>query len=173
MKKIAFIIALAMFLSSCTVQEKMSPWIFIERVNKNDNNIIFDVNDSFYSNESFVCYASYNGKKGFCVEIPVDENGNSEKISLACADSDKTDEFVLFSKCIINTYSPDDSVDDVLNHLFENIEINNEFIHYETQWYDYSATFSEHGLYFSVESRKISPRSEVEFSLKPNDIVEY
>ncbi len=173
MKKVAVVILLMIFLSSCTVQKKMSPWIFIERVEKNDKNIAFDTGNSFYENEDFVCYATYADMSGFCVEILTDESGNSKKISLACMQTDKTDKFISFSKSVIETYSPDDSADEVIKSLFGNKKINNVFAYHSTQWYDYSAILSENGFYFSVASKKLMPQSEVEFSLKPNDIIEY
>lgn len=173
MKKIACLMLAFFILTSCSVQEKMSPWIFTERIQKTDKNISIDTDNSYFENGDYVFYASYADDVKFIFEISTDEHGNSDKISLACTQTDKTDEFVLCAMRTIEAYAPDDSADEVMQNLFSNKEPNDKCIYYDTQWYSYAAVLSEKGLFFSVESKKLIPQSEVEFSLKQNDIVEY
>lgn len=173
MKKIACLVLVFLALTACSVQEKMSPWIFTERIQETDKSISIDTENSYYENGNFVCYASYKDNVRLVFEISTDEHGNSDKISLACTQTDKTDEFVLCAMNVVEAYAPDDSADEVIKNVFLKRELSGKCVYYDTQWHSYAAVLSENGLYFSAESKKLIPQSEVEFSLKQNDIVEY
>lgn len=171
MKRAVCIFFSLLFLTACSVQEKVNPQIFIERIQKNNKNIA--VENSFYEDAAFVCFAVYNGNTDIVFEIETDEQKNAKKISLACSQTDKADDFISCAECIIKTYAPDDDSGQVIKELFSQKEINGKFNYYETQWYSYSSVLSENGLYFSAEIKKLVPQTEVEFSLKQNDIVTY
>ena len=173
MKRIAALLPVFVTLTACSVQEKMSPWIFVERMRQTDKNLVIDTENSFFENEKMVCYAVYADKTKLVFEISTDEHGNSDKISLACVQTDKAADFVLCAKSIASVYSTEDDSDNVAKELFGTKELSDECRYYETQWRSYAAVLSENGLYFSVESKKLVPQTEVEFSLKQNDIVEY
>jgi hypothetical protein len=148
----------------------MSPELFFKRFEKYDSNL--SISNSFYENNSFICYSLYHNAE-IIFDISTDGKNNSIKINLACTDTDKVNEFVDCCESVIRIYSPDDNVQDIIDNLFEYKKINNEFRYYDTRWHTYSSTLSDNGMYFSVSNKKLMPESEVEFSLKQNDIVEY
>ncbi len=173
-KLICFVFTLSLFaLSACSVQETVSPLIFINRVQKHDKNILFDVSNTFIENERHVFYTTYSGNSEIVFEISVNEQGDAEKINLACNQTDKIDSFVSCVQSVAETYAPDDDAKTVVSELFLSRELSDRCLYYDTQWHEYSAVLSEKGLFFSVESKKLVPRSDVEFSLKQNDIVTY
>ena len=172
MKRIICAVAALVFLAACSVQENMSPQIFIERLQKNDSRFAVDTDNSFVDG-GFVYFVNYDNGLELVFEISTDEQGNSDKISLACIQTDKADEFIVCAEKTVEVYAPDDSADEVIKSLFSGRELNGEYVYYETLWHSYSAVLSENGLYFSALSKKLMPNSEVEFSLKQNDIVEY
>ncbi len=172
MKRIISVFILLILLSSCSVQENMSPHIFVGRLQKVDDSIVIDIDNMFSENGKYVCYGKYAQTADVVFQMTVNEQGSIKKISLACNQKDKADLFIECVKSVIDIYS-DDGSETVKNSLFVKKKISDECIYYDTQWYSYSAVLSENGLFFSAESKKLSPQSEVEFSLKPNDIVEY
>lgn len=171
MKKTAILmIIICLLFNSCSVQENVNPQILIERIIKSDENVV--VHNSFYDEESFVCYVKHKNSD-FIFKFETDENENVKKINLACLDTDKVNDFIDFVQTVIGVYSPDDNRAEISENLFDERKMNDECLYYESQWHSYSAVLSEKGLYFSVSSKKLMPESEIEFSLKPNDIVEY
>ncbi len=173
MRKIPIVFILIFMLSSCSLQEKVSPEIFIQRLCAEDENIMVDDSLCFNKNNVFTAYFSYADSADFVLETDVDGLGNAKKINLACAQTDKV---VLFKKCVesvISVYSPDENTDEIIDSLFPEKESYGKFTYYETRWYVYSAVLSEKGLYFSSENKKLSPQNEEALSLKPNDIIEY
>lgn len=173
MKRIVALLLVFLTLTACSVQEKMSPMIFIERIGQTDKKLIIDTENLFFENKNLVCYAVYAQKTKLVFEISTDEHGNSDKISLACIQTDKAPDFILCAKSVFSVCSPDDDSDAVFKELFGSKELSDECRYYETQWHSYAAVLSENGLFFSIENKKLVPQSEVEFSLKQNDIVEY
>lgn len=170
MKRTIISILLILSLTACSTQEKMSPELFFKRFEKYDSNI--SINNSFYDKESYICYSLYHNAE-IIFEISTDSDNNSTKINLACTDTDKVNEFIDCAESIIIIYAPDDNPLNIIENLFISQKINNEFRYYDTQWYTYSSILSDNGLFFSVSGKKLTSQSEVEFSLKQNDIVEY
>ena len=83
MKRIICAVAALVFLAACSVQENMSPQIFIERLQKNDSRFAVDTDNSFVDG-GFVYFVNYDNGLELVFEISTDEQGNSDKISLAC-----------------------------------------------------------------------------------------
>lgn len=160
------------FLSSCSLQEKVSPEIFIERLCAADENFIFDGESLFCGDGTYTYYITYSDLP-LVAEIRIDGDENSKKINLACGETDKVELFIKCVESVIRVYSPDENIEEIHKEIFPLQESENSFYYYETKWYKYSSVLSEKGLYFSTENKKISPQSEVELSLKPNDIVDY
>ncbi len=175
MKRIIIMIdaVLIVFLAACSVQEKVSPDIFVERLSAANESFVFETESCFIEENKSVFFAKYNNEIDTVFEITEDEQGNAEKISLACTQADKVEIFIACVKNVIETYSPDDSSDEILTDLFKKISTDGKNKYYETQWYSYSAVFSEEGLFFSIKNKKLISESSVEFSLKENDIIEY
>ncbi|MEE1011959.1 MAG: hypothetical protein U0L11_08005 [Acutalibacteraceae bacterium] len=170
MKRIILSVLLIFSLTACSLQQNMNSELFFKRFIKYDNSI--SVNNSFYDNNSFVCYALYHNAD-VIFTISEDKDQNIKKINLTCSNTDKINEFADCSESIIKIYAPDDNSKIITENLFKTENINNEFIYYDTQWYTYSTFLSDDGLYFSVSGKKLSPESKVELSLKQNDIIEY
>ncbi len=170
MIKIIFVLILPLILCACSVQEKANPQILIERIERADENFVFE--KSFYEDESYISFAKHN-KTELVFKFETDENENVKKINLACLNARKVNDFINLACTVTTAYSPEDDSLQMINELFGKQKLSNECLYYETQWHSYSAVLSEKGLYFSVSSKKLMPESEVEFSLKPNDIVEY
>lgn len=174
MKKLTCIVLILflLILNACSVQETVSPQIFIQRLQKSDENFVFDIDNAFFEENNYICFAAYKSID-IVFEIAADEQGNAKKINLACTRTDKIDSFISCVQSIIATCSPDDDAQTVISELFLVKESSDKCLYYDTQWHEYSAVLSENGLFFSVESKKFVPRSEVEYSLKQNDIVTY
>lgn len=175
MKKILVMINLVLiaFLTACSVQEKVSPDIFIERLSERNENFVFDTENCFVEDKKYVFFAKYDIVIDTVFEITTDEQENAEKISLACVQTDKAESFISCTKKVIETYSPDDNADEIITALFDNTKLDEKNRYFETQWHSYSAALSKNGLFFSVKNKKLIEESSVEFSLKENDIVEY
>ncbi len=172
MKRIISVIVMLLMLSSCSQQINLNPYIFFERLEKADKNLVAETENIFSQDGNYVCYAKYCDTVNTAFQLYTDDDGNVKKISLACNQADKADLFIECVKSVISVYS-DDETETVINSIFKEKKISNECLYYDTQWYSYSAILSEKGLFFSSESKKLSPQTEVELSLKPNDIVEY
>ncbi len=173
MKKVFVLLFLCLFLVSCSLQAEVTPEIFVERLSKFDKNMMFDEFVSFSHENLHTYFFSYSDSVFPVLEIRTDERGNAEKISISCTQTDKLDLFLKCVEVIVSVYSPDETASQIIDALYSEKNENEEFSYYETQWYLYSAVISENGLFFSTENKKLSPQSEVELSLKANDIVEY
>ncbi|MBE6821009.1 MAG: hypothetical protein E7516_08145 [Ruminococcaceae bacterium] len=173
MKKIALLLLSVIFLASCSVQEKVNVNLLTERLCQYDELFVINEFLSFSQENSNTVFFAYGEEKGFVMETRADGQGNTEKINLACTCTDKIDLFTQCVKSVISVYAPDEDGSEIMNELFADKQLNSGMLYYETKWYSYSARLSDDCLYFSVENRKLSPRSEVALSLKQNDIIEY
>lgn len=173
MKRVVLLILSVTFLVSCSAQEKVNINLLTERLCEYDGLFVIDEALSFSEKNSDTVFFEYGGENGFVMETRADGQGNTEKINLACSRTDKIDLFTQCVKSVISVYAPDEDADKMIKELFENQEADAGIRYYETKWYSCSAGLSGECLYFSVENRKLSPRSEVELSLKQNDIIEY
>ena len=149
-------------LSSCSLQEKMSPDIFIERL---INNSEITIINEFCENEKYVCYFSDKSNSNFIIRIDSDNSRNTKKICLVCTETIKTENFKSMTETVIKIYAPNENTDEIISSLFSE-----EWNYFDSQWYRYSSAISENGLYFSIESAKLSTETDAEMTLKPNDI---
>lgn len=173
-KTIALIIVtIAFLLSACSVQENVSPQLFMKRLQRNNENIVLNIEGAFVENNKNINFIRYKDNADFVIELTTDKQGNATKICLACVQSDKSADFKECAQSIIETYAPNDDYNKIMFSLFENENFDGKYRYFSTQWYRYSAVFSENGCFFSVDSVKLIPSSEVEMSLKENDIIEY
>lgn len=170
MRRITVLLITVLLLTACSVQERMSPEIFVERLAANDKK--FSVETFFAAADDFLCFGKYDDAS-VVIKISSDKEKNAKKITLSCIQTNKTESFISCAENLISIYSPNDNSSEVINNLFESKDLNDKCVYYDTQWYKYSKIFSKQGLYFSVESKKLSPQNDVELSLKQNDITEY
>ena len=166
MKKFLVLIPLLLFLSACSVQETVSPYLLVSRLEKAVPEAVFDADGMFYENEKAVVYADYGGSR-FAIEMTCDSEGRVKKISLACNDTDKAECFYSFAGNIVSVYAPDEKYDGISKNLY----CGKQFSYYETQWYSYSFSSAVSGFYFGIENKKLSPAKDIGLTLKPNDIV--
>ncbi|MBR3781566.1 MAG: hypothetical protein IKK63_10250 [Clostridia bacterium] len=169
MKRIVILIIFLLVLCSCSVQEKMSTEIFTERFSEASEMFDFEDCEKIYGENSNIVIINDKYGTEYVFEFFTDENNNINKISFACTQTDKAENFVVCLREIIDTYSPDENADDVIMSLTENGKIRNKFTYYETQWYSYASYSDMNGMCFFVKNKKFIVPSTVEFSLKPND----
>lgn len=167
MKKIfyAFFPLVMLVLSSCSVQEKMNPHIFIQRLKDNYAEINIVNDEILFETENYFCFLIDKSNNKYVLQFETDSDGSIKKICLVAKKAVKTDNFNFVMESIIKTYSPSEDSNKIIDSLF--IDDRNYF---NTQWYRYSSLITEGNLFFSVENMKISTNTDAELSLKSNDI---
>ncbi len=173
MKRIFVLFITVLFLASCSSQENMNGILLVERISEYDEQ--FDADESLLFTEGNVqtLFFTYGSENGFIMESRTDTQGNTEKINLACTCTDKIDLFFQCAGTLILVYAPGEDVKKISDELFRNKLLNGDLLYYETRWYVYSVRLSKECLYFSIENKKLSPQSDVDLSLKQNDIVDF
>ncbi len=161
MKKIFIVFLAVIFLASCSVQERMSADLFIERLTKNCEDIF--IKKIMYHNETVKICINDSKSKEYFIELDCDTYGNIYGISLI--GDDEFGDFVILTKHIMKTYSPDISIESVTDKLF----IDN-FNFVETQWYYISSAKKDEILFFSIENKKLTASKTTDLTLKNNDI---
>ena len=168
---ILFFTVLMLLLQACSVQEKMSPQIFFDRLSKINTRLVFDTSEQFFEGNEFICFVSDDADNAYAFQVSVTDSGDCEKISLAAEKGDEN-AFKECVKSVIGVYAPDDDAEEVVLSLF-NSNSNQKFQYYETQWHSYSFARENECRYFSVSSKKLMPESKVELSLKANDKADF
>ncbi len=164
--------ALILLLQACSVQEKMSPEIFFERLKKVDSRFSFDASEQFFEGNEYICFVSDDNSNCFAFQISVNDSGDCEKISVAAEKADSQD-FISCVKSVIQAYAPDDDAENITKKLFTGGKIVAEYVYYDSQWHSYSAAGNNGIFYFSVSSKKLVSEKNVELSLKPNDKIDF
>lgn len=174
MRKIISIVLFlfVLLLSACSVQENMNPKLFLEKLAVINPELNLECSEQFYENNSYFCFVSDKNRTDFLIEILVNDSENVQKISLVCNQTDKAADFISCVRSIIETYAFGDNTDEILSALYENGEIKQKSIYYDTQWHNYISSASDLSVYFSVSSKKLIPESNAELTLKPNDRVD-
>lgn len=155
---------------SCSVQEKMNSEIFIERFSENCSELDFNNTEIIYDESDCKIFIKNDAGIEFLIELKKDDNNNINKLNLVTTELKAESSFISVSKKMVETYSPDDSSQTIINELFTDGKIKNDFVFFETQWYYYSAAKTEKAIYFSIENKKLSPEKNTDLTLKPNDI---
>ena len=153
MKKIIILlISLSFIMNACSVQERMSPEIFFERLSEISDEYLLDDKECFYEDMKCVYFLK-----------------DIYKISFACDETDKAEKFIEYIKDIITAYSPQENADEVVKSLTVNGKPDKGFSYYETKWYSWTVYSDENGVFFSVTNNKVNEKTTAEYSLKPND----
>ena len=85
----------------------------------------------------------------------------------------------MYVRDIISVYSPKENTDEIIMNLTENGKIKQGINPLSVtpfandSYYGFSENADENGLFFSVTNKELFPQSSVEFSLKPNDRVDF
>lgn len=168
MKKTALIaVVFVMLLSGCTVQATQNPSLFVERFAENYPELKLDVDSMFYDKDKCVVFIENSSGRRFATEMTVDSSDRIQKISLACVETNKAHELYYLAECITKIYAQQEDFSAVAKMLFGS----NNYSYYETQWYYYSFSQNESGLYFCIENKQLSPPKEEHLTLKENDYV--
>lgn len=156
-------------LCGCSVQEKMNADMFFKRLSSQTADFDYENIEVFYEEKRCVCFIKDKYTSDFVFEFTANDIGDINKISFACNETDKAEDFVKYVKDIISVYSPDENTDEIISALTDNGKIISDYTYYETQWYYWSSFSDKNGLYFSVINKKLSEPVTVLYSLKPND----
>ncbi len=165
-KTLAFLMfASIIFFNSCSVQDKMNPLIFIEKFSEISGDSIKNDTPIFTDDKCVFFFTDENDKEYVC-ELLTDKAKNVKKICLASDNTNKAELFIHFSEIIIKIFSPDDESSLILSKLFKN-----KWDYTDSQWYSYSSVVSDKGMFFCIESKKLTTESDAELTLKQNDII--
>ena len=175
MKKYTVIILMLSFvlMCGCSVQEKMNSDLFFERLSALNNEFDYENIEIIYDDKNCVCFAKDKNSIDYIFEFGTNDTDDINKISFACNKTDKAENFVKYIGDIISVYAPKENKVEIIYALTENGKIKPSYTYYETQWYYWSAFSDKNGLYFSVINKKISQPLSVQYSLKPNDKIEF
>lgn len=161
------------FLSACSVQEKMSPEIFLERLCEKSDIFSSESAEILYDETGCVCFIDDVYGTEYVFNFVMSDSGFIKKISFVCSEKDKAENYILCLKDMINVYSPDESTENVIRELTVNGKMKQGFTNYDTQWYLWSSYTDENGFFVSVINKKLTEVPTVELSLKPNDKVAF
>lgn len=170
MKKYFIFLSVIIFLlGGCSVQEKMSPQIFFERLSKKTDFFDLKNKECFFENSDYISFVKDKYSTEYVFDISVTENGDINKIGFSCDKTEKAEDFICCVREIISVYSPDENHNEIIGSLTENGKPKTGLNYYDTQWYSWCSYADKNGLFFSVTNKKLTSQSTVEFSLKPND----
>lgn len=162
--KIIPIIILLLFLSACSVQEKVSPEIFKSRIEKNYPEFVFE-NDGYYLNDCFYVFACYNNND-IAFKIGISENYIANKISLSFEKNESLKEISEIIRPVIEVFSPNEDGEIIIDELINTEE---GFYYSYGKEYSYSLAVNEKNIYFEVFNNRLSNYTIPELTLKQND----
>ena len=156
-------------MNACSVQERMNPEIFFERLFGISDEYMTESKEIYYENGKCICFINDIYGSELVYEFSLSDNKDIYKISFACNEADKAEKNIIYVKDIISVYAPQENADEIVESLTENGKPHKGFSYYDTQWYSWAVYFDENGFFFSVTNNKIIEKTTVEYSLKPND----
>ena len=169
MRKFCVLLFMMIFLCGCSIQEKMNPDLFFERLSLITDDFDYENADMIYDKNNCICYIKDLNSTEYVFEFCINEFCEINKISFACNNTDKAENYIKYIKDIISVYSPKENSNEIMNEITENGKIKPSYTYYESQWYYWSSYNDKNGLYFSVINKKLSEPVTVLYSLKPND----
>lgn len=169
MKKTAVIITLLIIflLSGCSVQERVSPLILIDRLSKQSSEIFFDPQQTFFEDNTFICFIEYKNISNITVKMHTSEDSSVKKISVYSTFDNHILELI---KLLIKIYSPKENSEKICEELIKNAD---SFKYYNGKEYTYSLFISDESIYFEVFNKNLSEYTIPELTLKPNDRIKY
>ena len=168
MKKIGFIaVVMMLLLSACSTQSEVNPELFVNRFIEAYPEFTVDTEQMFYENSKCVVFINNSADRRFVAEMTVDDADRVQKISLACAETDKAEELYYLAECVVKLYAPQEDFEAAAKLLFDG----KNYSYYETQWYYYCFSKTETGMFFSIESKRLAPTKEEQLTLKENETV--
>ena len=168
MKKVVFVvIALLFLLSACSTQAEVNPDLFVSRFAQTYPEFKVNAEQMFYENDKCVVFIDNSAGRRFAAEMTVDEADRVQKISLACAETDRAEELYFLAECVTKLYAPQENLETALNALFGD----ENYTYYESQWFNYCFSKTETGLFFSIENKRLAPTKAEQLTLKENETV--
>ena len=132
MKKVIFVvIALLFLLSACSTQTEVNPDLLVSRFSQTYPEFKVNAEQMFYENDKCVVFIDNSAGRRFAAEMTVDEADRVQKISLACAETDRAEELYFLAECVTKLYAPQENFETVAKELFGK----KHYAYYETQWY--------------------------------------
>ncbi len=168
MKKILPIITLFFLLfSACSIQEKVSPLIFVERLSESSEDLIFDYENSYYDGNNYIIFVKYKEIQNLTIVMQYLNNNVIKKISLSSPNSKNAYEVIAL---LISVYSPIEDVEIINQNSVSNKD---DFLYFSGNEYTYSMFISEDTIYFEVFNNELNDYSVPELTLKQNDKTEF
>lgn len=166
MKKIVFIVvALMVLMTACSTQSEVNPDLFIGRFIEAYPEFTVNTEQMFYEDNKCVAFINNSAGRRFAAEMTVDDADRVQKISLACIEAEKAEEFYHLAECVSKLYAQQEDFDATAKKLFSG----KNYAYHETQWYYYCFSETETGLFFSIESKRLAPAKEERLTLKENE----
>lgn len=166
-RAVLFALLFLVLMSGCTVQETVNPDLFTARFSESFPDFVFETDSMFYENDKCVVFVNSASGQRYAVEMTLDTGERIQKVSLACTNTDKADEFRSFAEKIIAVYASQEEPASVLTELYS---VNN-YSYFESQWYYYTFSKTEAGLFFGIENKKLSPEKGIGLTLRENDLI--
>lgn len=163
---VVLIILSLIFFNACSLQEKVTPMIIVQRLCENTEDLIFDYESSYYDGSLFIIFAEYKNDK-ITLKMQSTKDNVISKISLY---TDKNNQINELLDILISVYSPNENSEKIINELI----INNDLMQYSFgKEYTYSLFTSENGVYFEIFNNNLYCFIIPELTLKPNDKSEF
>lgn len=169
MKKISLAISLLLILllPSCTVQERVSPLIFIDRLNEISADLNFISENSYYDDNVFISFLDFKDLKSIAIKMQLSDDNSIIKISLITINNSRAFELI---KLLIETYSPEEDSNVIFNEL---TGTEKGFCYSFGNEYTYSVFKSDKEIYFEVFINSQSDYSVPDLTLKSNDKIKF
>lgn len=162
---ISLLFLLSFILCSCTVQEKMNPYIFAERFSSLMKEEI-TIDESFNDKARFIFFFSDKNGENYVCELLTDSSDNIKKLCLTAEGNGKTESFKYIFEKIVKIYAPSENTEEIISVLFDG-----KWNYHITQWYRYSSVISKNNIFASIENIKHSTESDAELTLNQSDII--
>ena len=169
MKKtaITFALFIILILSGCSVQERVSPLILIDRLTEQSSEIIFDPQYSYFEGNSFIGFINYKNINNVVIKIHTADGNSVKKISVYSSADNKVFELI---KLLIDIYSPKEDCENILKELTDNTE---SFRYSFGKEYSYSLAVTDDSIYFEAFNNNLSEFTIPDLTLKANDRINY
>lgn len=166
--KLAAVIALILFLSSCSVQERTNPEIIKSRIENSYPEFVFE-NDGYYLNDYYYAFAGYKNCD-IAFKIRTNENNVANKISISFEINENISEIAEVIRPVIEIFSPNEDCDKIVNEL---IDTEKAFSYSYGKEYSYSLAVNEKNVYFEVFNNRLAEYSVPDLTLKENDRITF
>lgn len=172
MKKIFCLLPalLLLLFSACSVQQEITPELFIRKLNKSLKEPLFDAENGFCYDNTFYCFSSGTGPE-YVISMLSDESLRVYHIGLTSPHTEKKEDFLSLVRSIISEYAPDEDCEAVISAL--TCGENGIPSYHDSTHYSYSFISTDKGLSWSVSNNIIKEKEIPELTIKENDLKEY